>query len=109
MTADFVNSGAISNSKYCSGCGQTIHQSALACPKCGAPQAGVVDRKSRIAAALLALFLGGIGVHKFYLGRAGQGILYLIFCWTLVPALIAFVEFIVYLCMTDEVFATKYG
>ena len=31
-------------------------------------------KKSRIAAALLAFFLGGFGVHKFYLGKIGQGI-----------------------------------
>jgi len=58
---------------------------------------------------LLAFFLGGIGAHKFYLGRVGQGILYLLFCWTFIPAIIAFVEFIIYLCMSDESFTAKYG
>ncbi|HEX4735949.1 MAG TPA: TM2 domain-containing protein [Allosphingosinicella sp.] len=65
--------------------------------------------RSRIAAALFALFLGGFGVHKFYLGRTGQGIVYLLFCWTLLPAIIAFIEGIVYLVMSDEEFAAKYG
>ena len=66
-------------------------------------------RKSRLAAALLAFFLGGFGVHKFYLGRVGQGILYLLFFWTFIPAIVAFVEMIIYLTMTDEAFAAKYG
>ena len=43
---------------------------------------------------LLALLLGWLGVHKFYAGRIGSGILYLIFCWTAIPGIIAFIEFI---------------
>lgn len=66
-------------------------------------------RKSRATAILLALFLGGLGVHKFYLDRAGFGILYLIFCWTFIPALIAFIEAIIYACMSEESFHLKYG
>lgn len=65
--------------------------------------------KSKIAAALLAFFLGGFGVHKFYLGQVGLGILYLIFCWTFIPAIIAFIEFIILLTMNDETFNQKYG
>ena len=79
------------------------------CPQCGAPQADVGGKKSRIAAALFALFLGGIGVHKFYLGRVGWGILYLLFCWTFIPSIVAFIEFIIYLTMSDAAFAKKYG
>lgn len=47
---------------------------------------------------MLAFFFGGIGVHKFYAGKIGTGVLYLLFSWTLIPALIAFIEFIVGLC-----------
>lgn len=94
---------------FCRGCGKEIHSTAKACPGCGATQATGAGTKSRIAAALLAFFLGSIGAHKFYLGKVGQGLLYLIFCWTFIPALIAFVEFIIYLCSSDEDFARKYG
>jgi len=93
---------------FCRGCGKKIHERAKACPNCGAPQRTTAD-KSRITAALLAFFLGGIGAHKFYLGKIGQGFLYLLFFWTLIPAIIAFIEFIVYLCNSDEEFARKYG
>ena len=75
----------------------------------GAAQAGAIGRKSRVTAALLAFFLGAFGVHKFYLGRIGWGIAYLLFFWTLIPGIVAFIEFIIYLTMTDEAFAEKYG
>lgn len=70
---------------------------------------GQVGTKSRLAAILLAFFLGGFGVHKFYLGQIVAGIFYLLFCWTFIPAIIAFIEFIIYICMSDEEFAKKYG
>ncbi|MCD8303771.1 MAG: NINE protein [Prevotellaceae bacterium] len=68
-----------------------------------------MNKKSKVAAALFAFFLGGLGVHKFYLGQIGKGIIYLIFCWTGIPTIIAFIEFILYLCMSDEEFDYKYN
>jgi len=96
---------------FCQGCGKEIHQSAVSCPHCGAPtaRAAAVPGKSRMVAALLAFFLGGFGAHKFYLGKIGLGILYLVFFWTFIPAIIAFIEFIIYLTMSDEAFKQKYG
>lgn len=64
--------------------------------------------KSKVAAGILALFLGGIGIHKFYMGQAGMGILYLLFCWTFIPSTIAFIEGIIYLTMSDIAFQQKY-
>jgi TM2 domain-containing membrane protein YozV len=95
--------------KYCSGCGLLIHKEAPACPKCGAPQAGMRDRKSRGVAIVLALFLGGFGGHKFYLGRPGWGVVYLLFFWTFIPGIVAFIELIIYACMSDAAFHEKYG
>lgn len=37
-----------------------------------------VSDKSKVAAALLCFFLGGLGIHRFYLGYTGMGILYLL-------------------------------
>jgi len=48
--------------------------------------------KRPTTAVLLALFLGGLGAHRFYLGQMRAGMWYLCFCWTGIPALIAFVE-----------------
>jgi len=63
----------------------------------------------RTDAGLIAIFLGFIGVHKFYLGKIGQGIFYLLFSWTFIPAIIGFIEGICYLCMSDESFNGKYN
>jgi TM2 domain-containing membrane protein YozV len=65
--------------------------------------------KSKIVAALLAFFLGGLGIHKFYLGQSGAGIIYLLFCWTLIPGIIAFFEFIGLLLTSDQVFDARYN
>lgn len=100
---------AVPVGKFCSACGNGLHERAELCPKCGVRQAGMVTTtKSRTTAILLAFFLGGIGGHKFYLGRTVQGLLYLLFCWTFIPALIAFVEWILLLTMSDSTFAQKY-
>lgn len=63
--------------------------------------------KSKAAAGILAILLGGIGVHKFYLGKAGLGIVYLLFCWTFIPGIIALIEGIIYLTQDDATFAAK--
>lgn len=65
--------------------------------------------KNQVAAGVFALILGGIGFHKFYLGQIGWGLLYLLFCWTGVPALIAFIEGILILTMSAEDFHAKFG
>lgn len=65
--------------------------------------------KSKTVAAVLAIFLGGLGIHKFYLKQPGWGIAYIIFCWTYIPAIIGFIEGIMYLCMSDENFDYKYN
>ena len=57
---------------------------------------------NKIAYVLLAFFLGGIGIHKFYAGHIFLGILYLLFCWTGIPSLIAFIEFIIAICKSSD-------
>jgi TM2 domain-containing membrane protein YozV len=66
--------------------------------------------KSKLVAALFALSSSaGLGIHKFYLGQTGWGILYLIFFWTVIPAVVGFIEGIMLLAMTQEEFNEKYG
>jgi len=108
-----------SEEKFCSECGAVINAKAEICPKCGVRQMAkptsfdlsgtAPNGKSKIAAALFAFFLGGIGAHKFYLGKIGMGIVYILFCWTFIPSFIGFIEGILFLTMSEEKFAEKYG
>ena len=65
--------------------------------------------KGKVMAGLLALFLGGFGIHHFYLRHVGLGILYLLFCWTFIPWIVALIEGIIYLCMNNQEFDMKYN
>ncbi len=103
--------------KFCRECGAAINARAEICPKCGVRQhplpgmfAGTAPNgKNKLAAALFAIFLGGFGIHKFYLGRIGWGLIYLLLCWTFIPSFLGFIEGIIYLTMSDEAFIQKYG
>jgi TM2 domain-containing membrane protein YozV len=76
------------------------------------PEGRVVVRKeqgvNKVALVLLTFFLGGIGAHKFYLGKYVQGVIYFLFSWTLIPSIAAFIEFIIYACTSDERLQEKY-
>lgn len=72
------------------------------------PQPVYVSHRNRVLGALLAIFLGGLGLHKFYNGKAAQGVLYLLFVWTLIPSIIGFVEGIWYLTMSDQDYWRRY-
>lgn len=63
--------------------------------------------KNKTTAALLAFFLGYLGIHWFYLNRVGLGILYLLTGGLL--GIGAFVNFIQFLCMSDATFNMKYN
>jgi Predicted membrane protein len=65
--------------------------------------------KDRLAATLLAFFSGALGIHKFYTGRTGWGVVYLLFSWTFVPFIAGIIEGILYLFMTDDEFDAKYN
>ncbi len=65
--------------------------------------------KNRTTASLLAFFLGGLGIHQFYLGKHIKGIFYVLFCWTLIPVFIGFIDFIILLAMDENRFQTKYN
>ena len=73
--------------KYCPNCGAEIKKGAKFCDKCGAkigeeaktvastPNTNTSEQpKSRLAAGLLGIFLGWLGIHNFYLGYSGKGV-----------------------------------
>ena len=93
------------NQTACASCGAAMPETALDCPACGARARRPV---SKTALLLLTFFLGGLGAHKFYLGQWVQGILYLLFFLTGIPALVALIEFIVYACTSSARLNQKY-
>ena len=95
--------------KSCMNCGGRIDAKAEICPLCGVRQPGSHRSRDRVVAGTFGILLGGFGIHKFYLGKVGQGILYLLFCWTIIPSIVGLIEGIRYLVMSEEKFAQKYG
>ena len=68
--------------KYCPNCGVEVAEGQAVCVNCGVALKPVVaangEQKSKLVAVLLALFLGGIGVHDFYLGYTKYGVIKII-------------------------------
>lgn len=67
--------------KFCGNCGEPLPENAYVCIKCGVRVDNVqsnnnasFESKSKIAAGLLGIFLGGLGVHNFYLGYTGKAV-----------------------------------
>jgi TM2 domain-containing membrane protein YozV len=78
-----------------------------------APAPPVENDRNKIVAAILALIVGWLGVHRFYLGRTGSAVVMLVLSCTVigipVTALWAFVDAIRYLLMSDREFAQRYA
>ncbi len=66
-------------------------------------------QKNKVITGLLAIFLGGLGIHKFYLGQVGWGIAYILFSWTWIPTMVGVIEGIIYLSMSEKSFHIKYS
>jgi hypothetical protein len=68
--------------KFCFSCGDVIEVGALVCPRCGVAQptvTAVAESDKRILPAFLLCFLFGVfGVHRFYAGKIGTGIIELL-------------------------------
>ena len=82
--------------KFCQNCGSETDSAAEVCIKCGVRLAGGISQdispKSRLIVTLLAAFLGVLGIHRFYLGQIGLGILMLLtFGGCLIWALVDFI------------------
>jgi TM2 domain-containing membrane protein YozV len=97
--------------KPCINCNRLINSNLAICPYCGSNQSLIISTQqhNKLVTGLLAIFLGSFGVHKFYLGQTMQGILYLVFCWTGIPAVAGIIEGIMYISMNDMAFYQKYG
>lgn len=63
--------------RFCSNCGAPTMPGAAVCTRCGMVLNNIpvgANQKSKLAAGLLGIFLGGLGIHNFYLGYTGKGI-----------------------------------
>jgi hypothetical protein len=72
---------------FCQSCGAEVNANAVVCVKCGAAvngavfsqgQNGPVSEREWIVALLLSFFLGFLGVHRFYTGHTGIGVIQLL-------------------------------
>jgi len=106
------------SNNFCGACGVKTNANQVVCVKCGVSLGGSSsDEKSKMVAFLLALFLGTIGIHKFYLGYKNEGIIMLL-CGTvgwllfaippIVMAIIALIEAIMYISKSDDEFHRIY-
>lgn len=91
--------------KFCPNCGSELEPNAQFCVKCGvsvAPEQLInpLNQKSKIAAGLLGIFLGGFGIHNFYLGYTGKAVgqLVLTICSCGIGGIWGFIEGILILC-----------
>ena len=111
----------------CTECGREISDAATVCPHCGAPvvkdvfcptcgaeiaRPAVVcnNRKDKLVAGLLAIFLGGLGIHYFYLGKTTAGLITILLslCTCGGWYIIVFIQGIVMLTMQEDVFYERY-
>lgn len=65
--------------------------------------------RTKSTAALLAILLGGLGMHKFYMGQFWWGVIYIVFILTFIPAIIGLIEGLNYFFMSEKVFQERCG
>lgn len=104
--------------KFCHGCGGTTEPNQVLCTKCGVALESASPEKSRLVAGLLGIFLGALGIHKFYLGYKNEGAVMLLVALvggvltlglaTWAVHVVGLIEGIVYLTKSDEEFASIY-
>jgi TM2 domain-containing membrane protein YozV len=118
----------VGHRKFCHHCAAALNLEQVICIKCGAgidtadtsrstaggANTGTSRQKNKLVAGLLALLLGGIGAHKYYMGSWGWGLVFTAaviltgFILGVVTSIIALVEGIMYLMMSEDTFAEKY-
>lgn len=77
---------------YCHSCGKPVAEDAEVCMNCGVPhkRKAPANAKSKVAAGLLAIFLGAYGVHNFYLGYTKKAVTQLVITLVGYPMICAF-------------------
>ena len=63
----------------------------------------------KLTTTLLALFLGTLGIHRFYLGQVLYGIIYVLLAATGISTILALIDFVMFLIMDEKYFNYKYN
>jgi TM2 domain-containing membrane protein YozV/ribosomal protein L40E len=106
--------------KFCPQCGAILRINAEMCTRCGVlqPRAKACvlpsgrSERNRIVAALMAIFLGTVGAHKFYIGDSTAGRRYIVLSLMslgIVPGILGILDGIHYITMTDQAFAEEFA
>ncbi|MBU0742351.1 TM2 domain-containing protein [bacterium] len=112
----------LSEKKFCQACGKETLENQVMCTSCGAMlgrgAAAGAGGKNKVTAGILGILLGSLGVHKFYLGYTGAGIIMLLISLVLglltvgiatgVMGTIGLIEGILYLTKSDAEFHAAY-
>ncbi|MEP2776899.1 MAG: TM2 domain-containing protein [Luteolibacter sp.] len=77
-------------------------------PSPAAPAYTKEQKDKKLIAGLLAILLGGFGVHKFYLGYTKEGVIQLLLSFICIGGIIGIIEGILYLTKTDDEFVATY-
>mgnify|MGYP003958740539 FL=1 len=113
---------------HCPNCGSETNEEQIICVKCGV---SLDAKKSKVNlsgnkfqktvwfnresirlknyAAVMALVGGALGIHKFYHGSWGWGIVFIAFIWTFIPGVIGFIEGIMLFLMDEDKYNQKYN
>jgi TM2 domain-containing membrane protein YozV len=99
---------------YCSNCGKPTDPKAVICVSCGVGFKSANKECNKIAAGLLAIFLGYFGIHKFIMGYTKEGVIMLLVTILtcgyagIIMWIIGLIEGILYLTKSDEDFVNTY-
>ncbi len=73
------------------------------------PAGKIPGAEKKLVAGLLAILIGGLGVHKFYLGYTKEGVIQILLSFLCgLGALLALIEGILYLTKSDDEFVATY-
>ena len=77
-------------------------------PSASRPSTPTSGAEKKMVAGILAILLGGFGVHKFYLGYTKEGVIQLLLSLVCIGGIIGIIEGIIYLTKSDEEFVATY-
>lgn len=87
---------------FCANCGKTINATADVCLECGfAVKKSSDTDDNKMMLGIIALLIGGLGIHNFMMGETKKGIVKILLCWTGISSIIALVDAV-------KIFGDKY-